>query len=291
MTKRLMRRALQFAERGWYVFPLRSFDKRPLPGFTKWETRATTDRAQITRWWSDAPYNIGIATGPSGLLVIDCDTSQSADPPDWRLVGDVVEVAGKRLPRTFTVRTPSGGLHLYFSAPDQLLGNTAGKLRKSIDTRGAGGYVVGPGSVCRAGYYRIVDRCPVADLPEWIISAVTPTRPAVTQGTFVYQYNDNYLRAILDGEAERVRTAAPGSRNNALNIAAFLLGQLVAADVITEHEAWAILQTAAGKHIGIQGFTESEMNRTIYSGLTGGMQRSRWPQRLSEPANDASVRY
>ena len=94
MTMRLMSRALQFAERGWYVFPLRPGDKRPLPGFTKWEKRATTDRDQVIRWWSEAPYNIGIATGPSGLLVIDCDTPRGGDPPQWRLLGDGVESQG-----------------------------------------------------------------------------------------------------------------------------------------------------------------------------------------------------
>ena len=31
MTMRLMSRALQLAERGWYVFPLRPGDKRPVP--------------------------------------------------------------------------------------------------------------------------------------------------------------------------------------------------------------------------------------------------------------------
>ena len=50
-----------------------------------------------------------------GLLVIDCDIPRGADPPQWRLLGNGVEVAGHRLPRTFSVRTPSGGLHLYFS--------------------------------------------------------------------------------------------------------------------------------------------------------------------------------
>src|SRR3954453_143377 len=109
MTLRLLSRALQLVQRGWYVFPLRPGDKRPLPGFTKWEARATRDRMQITEWWTAAPYNIGIATGPSGLLVIDCDTSSGADPSQWRLVGANVEIVGQRLPKTFSVRTPSGG--------------------------------------------------------------------------------------------------------------------------------------------------------------------------------------
>ena len=75
------------------------------------------DPDQIIRLWTAAPYNIGIATGPSGLLVIDCDLQRGADHPQWQLLGDGVELAGHRLPRTFSVRTPSGGLHLYFTAP------------------------------------------------------------------------------------------------------------------------------------------------------------------------------
>jgi Bifunctional DNA primase/polymerase, N-terminal len=275
MTLRLLSRALQLAELGWYVFPLRPGDKRPLPGFTKWEERATTDRAQIMRWWLDAPDNIGVATGPSGLLVIDCDTSQSADPPEWRHVGDVVEVAGKRLPRTFTVRTPSKGLHLYFTAADQPLGNTAGKLGRGIDTRGVGGYVVGPGSVSSAGYYRIADPSPTVDLPESIIEPLRPTTSPVPGAVPMRHYRDHYLRAILDGEAERVRTAAPGSRNNALNIAAFILGQLVGGAELSESQARAILWRGVRTHLGVDGFNIDEAERTITSGLTAGALRPR----------------
>jgi Bifunctional DNA primase/polymerase, N-terminal len=48
VTMRLLSRALRLADRGWYVFPLRPGDKRPLPGFTNWQSRATTDPDQIT---------------------------------------------------------------------------------------------------------------------------------------------------------------------------------------------------------------------------------------------------
>jgi hypothetical protein len=184
MTIRLTSRALQLSKRGWYVFPLRPFDKRPLPGFTKWETRATTDRAQIIRWWSVAPYNIGIATGPSGLLVIDLDTSKDKGNSDWRVLGADVEIARKQVPKTFSVRTPSGGLHLYFTAPDQRLGTTAGKLGRHVDTRGSGGYVVGPRSVCSGRYYVVVDHAPIAPLPKWITKLLEPkphSRPPVPQ--------------------------------------------------------------------------------------------------------------
>src|SRR5690242_14414655 len=114
MTPRLMGVALSLAARGWYVFPLRSRDKRPLPNFTRWEERATRDPDRIHMWWREKPYNIGIATGPSKLLVVDCDTAHNASDPEWRQVENGVAVAGRNMPRTFCVSTPTGGLHLYF---------------------------------------------------------------------------------------------------------------------------------------------------------------------------------
>jgi Bifunctional DNA primase/polymerase, N-terminal len=272
MTMRLMGRALHLAERGWYVFPLRPGDKRPLPRFTNWEKRATTDREQIIRWWAEAPYNIGIATGPSGLLVIDCDTSRDPASPVWRLVGDDVNIAGNRLPRTFCVVTPSGGRHLYFFAKGRFQSNTVGRLGKHIDTRGVGGYVVGPGSVLGTGYYRIVTRSPVAELPEWIADPLTPHSPTALHAS-LNQLGDSAVQAILEREVRRVRTATPGSRNSALNIAAFLLGKLAGSGKITERDAWDLLQAAAHSHIGLQGFTGSEINATIHSGLAAGVRQ------------------
>ncbi len=44
-------------------------------------------------------------------------------------------------------QTPGGGLHLIFRQRDgEALGNTCGALPKGIDVRGAGGYIIAPGS-------------------------------------------------------------------------------------------------------------------------------------------------
>lgn len=51
-----------------------------------------------------------------------------------------------------TVRTPSGGRHIYFQNFDGAR-NTTGKIGPKIDTRGAGGYVIAPGSETAAGIY------------------------------------------------------------------------------------------------------------------------------------------
>ena len=89
-------------------------------------------------------------------MVVDLDT-HSPLPDDWRLPGvhdgrDVLallaEWAGQPWPVTYTVKTPTGGLHLYYAAPDgQGIRNSAGKIGPLIDVRGGGGYVLAAGSV------------------------------------------------------------------------------------------------------------------------------------------------
>src|SRR5690606_18675731 len=119
---------------------------------------------RICAAWSRAPYNVGLATGPSGLCVLDLDAPKPGEPVPPELARQgvrcgedmlavVAERAGQPVPNeTLTVRTPSGGLHLYFTAPDGVqLRNTAGErgngLGWKIDTRAWGGYVVAPGSI------------------------------------------------------------------------------------------------------------------------------------------------
>ncbi|MEU0517360.1 bifunctional DNA primase/polymerase [Streptosporangium sp. NPDC006007] len=87
-----LRYALAAAARGWHVFPVSIGDKPPVKGFTDWEANATTDPATIRRWWARAPWNVGIACGPSGLVVIDLDTPKNTKeglrpPPPWDLPG------------------------------------------------------------------------------------------------------------------------------------------------------------------------------------------------------------
>lgn len=281
MTFRLMASALRLVERGWFVFPLRPQDKRPLPGFTRWEQRATTNPSQIERWWAVSPYNVGIATGPSDLLVIDCDvaTDHTAAHGVAALVA-LAEQAGESLPETFAVTTPSGGVHYYFRPPKQTpLGNTAGKLAPKIDTRGIGGYVVGFGSQTTRGYYSISVDVPVKELPAWLAARLLPPSAPREPREIATELADRYLAAILHGEAERVATAPVGTRNNALNSAAFILGQLVGGGDIAEGEVRDLLRNAAAGHIGVSKFSVAELERTIASGLTAGQRYPRQVKR------------
>ncbi len=92
--------ALQYAARGWFVHPLGRAEKRPITGHGKDD--ATTEPAVIREWWSKWPNaNIGIAGGPSWLLVFDADHGLNTEEDfiAWRYRNG--------LPVTYTVRTGS----------------------------------------------------------------------------------------------------------------------------------------------------------------------------------------
>jgi len=147
--------ALRAANAGLRVHPLRPNTKiAMIPG---WPELATTDVERIKKWWATYPdANIGIATGGT-LLVIDCDVKDDVDGiANWRRLQ---AEHGGTIRCTPTVRTPSGGLHFYFSKPaDRIVRNSAGKLAPGVDVRGEGGYVVGAGSVLDGVAY------------EWVVS-------------------------------------------------------------------------------------------------------------------------
>ncbi|MFF0860920.1 YfjI family protein [Nonomuraea sp. NPDC003560] len=80
-----------------------------------------------------------------------------------------------------------------------------------------------------------------------------------------------YAQTALQREADAVRTAAEGTRNDALNRAAFSLGQLVAGGELSEHDVVAAL-TAAARQAGLD---EREIAPTVRSGMSKGMLNPR----------------
>lgn len=280
------RSALAHAARGWRVFPLRAGDKRP--AIKDWEARATTDPVRIRRAWIREPrLNVGIACGPSGLVVIDLDTSDhgSVRPAEWDRPGirDGVDVLAalaadrdEPLPwATLSTQTPSGGEHWYFRAPEgRRIRNNAGRLGWLIDVRAAGGYVVAAGSVVRGRRYRSNDVEDVAPLPPWIAKLLddqASPRPALGPVLDIVGRRSQYAAAALRGEIERVLPASRGSRNASLNKAAFALGQLVAAGLLPD----ALARSALAEASAAIGLPASEADRTIRSGLSAGTRQPR----------------
>lgn len=277
---------LALAGRGWRVFPLIPDDKRP--AIRDWESRATTDPDRIERCWQDGPYGIGIACGPSGLVVIDLDRSKrdGKRPLAWQIPGvecgeDALAVVAERagqpfepLVDTYSVRTGSGGLHLYYAAADTELRNTAGQLGWLIDTRAAGGYVVAAGTTVAGKTYTVVADTKPAPLPQWLAERLAPAKPAADcVGPLLHGLTrrHDYATSALRGEVQRVLDAADGTRNNTLVRAAFALGQLVAGGLLPEPLVEEAL-TAAGEATGLP---TREVSRTVASGLRSGMAKPR----------------
>ncbi|MEU8182544.1 bifunctional DNA primase/polymerase [Micromonospora sp. NPDC049047] len=293
----LLAAALAHAERGWHVFPLRPDDKRPaFPDHTAddcagrdprcraaghhlgWEVRATTDPDRIRRAWSARPYGIGIACGPSRLVVVDLDTPKdaTAGPTGLDTLAGLAAAHGAGIEPTYTVTTGRGGTHLYYRHPKAgpALRNTAGTLGPMVDSRAQGGYVVAAGcTVNRRPYTVDLDTDP-APLPGWLAGLLAPA-PLPPQRPVVVDLGTGraggYVRAAVAREVERVTTAASGERNRALYIAAVALGQLAAGGALPEDDAQSVLEQA-----GVTaGLRTAEAYRTVRSGLTAGSKRPR----------------
>lgn len=238
-------------------------------GHRKWEQRATTDPERIRATWSHGSFNVGIATGPSGLLVVDLDTLK---PEDSKGTLDgatsfqaLCERAGQTVPETFRVRSARGGEHLYFTQPPGIrLDSTAGRLAKKIDTRGWGGYVVAAGSVTPAGTYEALSGPETACLPSWLHSILQPApKPPQVPPVVVTGQSRRYTDVALAAEARNVAAAQIGEREATLFRAARALGRFVAWGDLPRHVVEQALQEGGEA----AGLSASECRSTLRSAL------------------------
>ncbi|MFE2914206.1 bifunctional DNA primase/polymerase [Kitasatospora indigofera] len=277
----LLAAALDAAERGWHVFPLAPNTKRP--AVTAWEQRATTDPVRIRRCWGAGPYNVGIACGPSGLVVVDLDTPKSPSvrrPAEWTEPGitdgtdvfaELFHRAGQPVPdQTFRVRTCRDGRHLYYAAPGgPVQPNTVGRLGWLIDSRSAGGYVVAAGSVVDGAAYRVELDLPPLPLPALLLISEksTTARPAPARTSGRISDPVAWANAALDRECDKVATTGEGRRNRALVGAARSLARMVA----TRHLTRTVVEDRLTAAADAAGLGHAEAARTIRSGLDWGL--------------------
>ncbi|WP_406297720.1 bifunctional DNA primase/polymerase [Embleya sp. NBC_00888] len=278
--------ALTLAERGWHVFPLVPNGKKP--AVAGWQERATTDAERIARCWDHGAYNIGLATGPTRLLVVDLDkpkTDTDVPPAEWAEQGatdgaDVFALLALTAEQpypgdTFTVGTPTGGQHLYYLAPDGIdFRNTAGKLGWKVDTRAVGGYVVAPGSLIDGAPYAILNDTAPAPLPEWLAELLRPAPLPPQEPVMIPVAIDRrtaYLNAAVNGQLDKILKSPEHGHNIALYHSAVALGQLVAGGELSESDVTNRLMSAALQ----VGQPEREARGTIRSGLAKGRARPR----------------
>jgi len=155
--------ARAFAGAGYAVFPCRhsadpTQDKRPL--IEGWRGSATTDPNQLDLWAASFPgCRWGIECEKSGLFIVDLDKKGDEDGAATLAL---LQADHGALPPTYTVRTQSGGTHLYFRGSGK---TTSRAIGAGVDTRSVGGYAIIPDGVA----YVPTVNAPIAPAPPWVV--------------------------------------------------------------------------------------------------------------------------
>jgi hypothetical protein len=140
--------------------------KRPL---NRWSDKKNQFKRNIYTFDSKkSKSNLGIPTGKiNNITVVDLDFYSKGDEVFDLENSSFIKAFGNDYIKdfdTFTVKTPSGGLHLYFKY-DDTIGQTA-NAEHQVDTRTDGGYVVSPNSVINGNKYDIIHDTYYKEIPQ-----------------------------------------------------------------------------------------------------------------------------
>jgi Bifunctional DNA primase/polymerase, N-terminal len=171
----MLNAALAYAALGWPVFPCRRAGKAPAwpsahPNAAECRGAcgrfghgfydASTDPDRVVAMFRPHPQaNVAVATGAPGPDVLDVDTK---DGRDGMSLFEQARQAGLLRGAGALVRTPSGGLHVWFDGTQQP-GGAVGK-HKALELKAVGGYVLLPPSYVAdpdrgyAGRYELIER-------------------------------------------------------------------------------------------------------------------------------------
>jgi hypothetical protein len=213
------------------IFAIECNGKRPATahGFKD----ATADENAIRAMAAANPgCNWAFVPGAHDLVVIDVDPRNGGTRDGW--------------PETYTVRTPSGGWHLYYYLEGGLPSGT-NKFGPGIDVKSNGGYVLLPGSCIDGVYYTPEDELrEYAPFPDDRLAALT-AKSVTREAPADVELDDlgNVARAVTALQADRERNGEPregqSSDARAFAMAAMCRDLGVSEDRTTEllHETWA----------------------------------------------------
>jgi len=273
---------------------------------------ATTDPDRISTWWAAMPKaGVGIAAGPSNLVIIDVDRHEGVAPPtdstllpgltppaDLNLstiadgmdaLGILCEMRQQPLlgvaPETMTVQTPSGGMQFWYRVSNGFEWKPdSKKLGWQIDVKAAWGYGIAPGTWTPKGTYTALGDCrSIAPLPQWLAEDLERTghrrRPAASRpaaGTWKPQVTAEGNRLVAEAfrkTLENVANAPDKAVSDTLNGAAYYLGRFVGGGYLRQ-EAVHDAITEAAAHRGVDR-SERKAQDTIRRGIEAGMRRPR----------------
>jgi Bifunctional DNA primase/polymerase, N-terminal len=265
MSNETLRQALAYAGRGWPVFPCRPGQK--IPATRHGYLDATTDQQQITAWFGRHPgSNLAIATGAPGPDVLDVDQHGQAGNGFGAFAR--LRAAGLLDGAAAYVRSPSGGLHVYFTGSDQRNGHLPAR---HLDFRSAGGYILAPPSRVRGRPYQRIKTPSGHGGLDWqaVVRFLEPDRQH--QRAAPSQLPQQRLSRL----ARWVAAQPEGNRNEGLFWAANrVLEADPAADLspLADAARWA-------------GLSDPEITRTLDSARRTGQARPDAPGRQAEGAS------
>jgi hypothetical protein len=265
--------ALRCVRRGWPVFPAHSVKegsctcgREDCPIQTRGKhprtmngvKDASTDPAQIDRWWTRWPdANIGIATGEaSGLVVLDVDPRNGG----WKSLRKLLD--GREMPQTPAVGTGGGGLHFYFASSKGLRVTSRSSILPGLDVKAGGGYVIAAGSLHWSGdkyvwkFGLTPEKVRVASVPQWLARALSnSTRRTRTRG----ETNDE---PVVEGQRHDflVRLAGTLRREGAspgdIDVALSVVNAARCAPPLPQREVAEIARSTEGWTPGTAGISE-----------------------------------
>jgi hypothetical protein len=204
MTSTRLHHALAYAARGWPVFPCQAGQK--IPATAHGHLDATTDEQRITGWFHrHTDWNLAIATGAPGPDVLDVDQHGPAGNGYAALAR--LAKAGLLDGAATYVRTPSGGLHAYFTGTGQRNGHLP---VHHLDFRSRGGYILAPPSIVGGKPYEVVRTVSADGALDWaaVTALLEPRRqPARPQPGPAQGRDLGHLARWVAGQAEGNRNA------------------------------------------------------------------------------------
>lgn len=230
--------AMVYVGRGWSVIPLapvtyQANGKKRIQPLIKWVTepdQLVTRTDQVEKWFGPigAARGIAIATGPSGLFMLDSDAYKDGADDRQPPPGAWVERHAGR-----------GGWHAYLRNPTGAR-NTAGRLGAGVDSRGDGGL-----SVC---------------------APTKSTHPDGTATQWLTDRGLNELGDLPDAPAELLVVAPAVRHLGAVGQAAEVTPAQAQGSVEKLREAWMTSQ-AGGRHHALVAFLGSLTRQRFAQGV------------------------
>jgi hypothetical protein len=266
-----LKAALEYAERGWLVFPCQHHAKRPVY-LGSWKL-ATTNPATVRRIFGGSiEHNIAVRTGlASGIWVLDID-----DRHDGFVTLAELEHRHGRLPATRRCKT-ANGVHFYWRTEIPIESGT-GRIGSGLDTQGESRYIIAPPSVHPNGViYTWENDEPLAAAPDWLVKLTrkAPPPPIKLPPRACQGAPGAYGAAALRREINALEGAPRGTRNCALNRASFSLHQLVAGGELDSPSALHGLLGAAERNGLLADDGPRQVMATIQSGARAGLAHPR----------------